>query len=99
MLWQEKTAVESVDYSLDNPNRCTINFVRGATNNAERIEMFSNKRESELRATDNTFFSLENLRQVTLGYSSQYGKHVPLLLLSAVTYFNLLHIYMPQFLP
>lgn len=66
--------IESVDYNPDRePNRSTVFFRKGATNNAERIELFSNARESGLRESNGVFYALESIRQVTLGYSTQYG--------------------------
>jgi hypothetical protein len=50
-----------------------VRFVPGATVNAERIELFSNARESATRPADGVFFALEALRQVTLGYTTQYN--------------------------
>jgi hypothetical protein len=41
---------EEVEYSAaENPNRLTLRLVSGASPNAERIELFTNARESELR--------------------------------------------------
>jgi hypothetical protein len=51
-----------------------VRLAPGVSNNAERIELFSNARESETRASDGTFFAAEALRQVTLGYSKDYNK-------------------------
>ena len=65
--------VDSVEYEpTRNANRLTIRLVRGATVNAERIELFSNARESALR-DDGVFFAAEALRQVTLGYTTQFN--------------------------
>jgi hypothetical protein len=67
-------AVEEVEYDgLKDPNRATIRLKHGVSNNAERIELFTNARESETRQSDQTFFASETLRQVTLGYSTSYG--------------------------
>ena len=67
-------AVDGVEYDPDvDPNRTTIRYKSGVTNNAERIELFTNARESETRASDGTFFASEAFRQVTLGYSTTYG--------------------------
>lgn len=67
-------AVEEVEYDgVKDPNRVTIRLKRGVSNNAERIELFTNARESETRQSDQTFFASETLRQVTLGYSTSYG--------------------------
>ena len=69
-----KPLVDSVEYAPErDPNRCTVRFVPGATVNAERIELFSNARESATRPADGVFFALESLRQVTLGYTTQYN--------------------------
>ena len=46
---------------------------RGSVN-AERIELFANARESELRESDGTFFCAEATRQVMLGYGRDYGR-------------------------
>ena len=49
-------AIESVDYKADpmmpnpfgiNPNRLSLRFASGLTNNAERIELFTTSREVE----------------------------------------------------
>lgn len=70
-----KAAVDAVEYDgARDPNRCTVRLKPGAANNAERIELFTNSRESETREADGTFFALEAFRQVTLGYSTQYGR-------------------------
>ena len=67
-------AVDGVEYDMDaDPNRTTIRYKSGVTNNAERIELFTNARESQTRASDGTFFASEAFRQVTLGYSTTYG--------------------------
>ena len=67
-------AVDEVEYDARrDANRTTVRLKRGASNNAERIELFTNARESETRESDGTFFALESLRQVTLGYSTSYG--------------------------
>ena len=45
-----KQAVEDVEYDpATDPNRTTVRLVPGASVNAERIELFANARESELR--------------------------------------------------
>ncbi|EEH58455.1 uncharacterized protein MICPUCDRAFT_56248 [Micromonas pusilla CCMP1545] len=68
-------AVEAVEYdAASDANRVTVRLAPGVSNNAERIELFSNARESETRASDGTFFAAEALRQVTLGYSKDYNK-------------------------
>lgn len=67
-------AVEEVEYDAEkDANRTTIRLGRGASNNAERVELFTNGRASETRASDGTFFAREDFRQVTLGYSTNYG--------------------------
>ena len=45
----------------------------GASNNAERIELFTNAREQETRETDGVFFASETFRQVSLGYGIKFG--------------------------
>ena len=68
-------AVESVEYDrASDANRVTMRLAPGVSNNAERIELFSNARESETREGDGTFFAAESVRQVTLGYSRDYNK-------------------------
>jgi len=70
-----KRAVEDVEYDpMTDPNRTTVRLVPGASVNAERIELFANARESELRPSDGTFFCSEATRQVTLGYGREYGQ-------------------------
>ena len=50
-------AVEAVEYdAASDANRVTVRLAPGVSNNAERIELFSNARESETRASDGTFF-------------------------------------------
>ena len=67
-------AVEEVEYDAErDANRTTIRLRRGASNNAERVELFTNNRATETRASDGTFFVREDFRQVTLGYSAKYG--------------------------
>jgi len=63
-------AVESV--TTDGDDRMTIRLTRGASPNAERIELFTNARESET-AKDGTFYASESVRQVALGYGTEYG--------------------------
>jgi hypothetical protein len=68
-----KPIVEEVQYSPERePNRATVRLVAGGSVNAERIELFSNARESATR-DDGVFFALESLRQVTLGYTTQFN--------------------------
>jgi len=70
-----KRAVEAVEYDPSkDPNRTTVQLVPGVSVNAERIELFANARESELRESDGTFFCAEATRQVTLGYGRDYGQ-------------------------
>lgn len=64
--------VQRVEYSLSNPNRCSIVFNEGATRNAERIELFSSARSSE-QPSPTTFLSNEAIRQVTYSFSQQFG--------------------------
>jgi hypothetical protein len=55
--------VSDVEYVGKEPNRATVNFRQMATRNAERIELFSNARETETKP-DGTFYAAECLRQV-----------------------------------
>lgn len=55
--------VSNVEYVGKEPNRATLNFKQMATRNAERIELFSNARETETKP-DGTFYAAECLRQV-----------------------------------
>jgi hypothetical protein len=65
--------VQSVDYAPDRePNRVTLKLVPGSTNNAERVELYINARESDTRP-DGVFYALESVRQVALGYSRQFN--------------------------
>ena len=68
--------VEGVEYDgAGNANRCTIRLRSGTVSSVERLELFTNARESELRASDSTFFASETVRQVNLGYSAAgYGR-------------------------
>ena len=69
-----KRLVEEVEYAPERePNRATVRLVSGGSVNAERIELFSNARESATRPADGVFFALESLRQVTLGYTTQFN--------------------------
>ena len=69
-----KPIVEQVEYQPERePNRTTVRLVAGGSVNAERIELFSNARESATRPADGVFFALESLRQVTLGYTTQFN--------------------------
>ena len=69
-----KKVIDEVEYEPGkDPNRATVRLTNGASVNAERIELFTNARESETRANDGTFFCSEALRQVTLGYGREYG--------------------------
>ena len=71
---EDETAVESVDYDFSkNPNRATVTLRRGAANNAERVELFTNARESETSGKDGSFLCAETVRQVSLGYSVDYN--------------------------
>ena len=70
-------AVQNVIYDAkSNPNRISIDFTKNKTRNAERIEIFCNARESEV-VTGNDgksiFVCSEYIRQVTFGYSQQFG--------------------------
>ena len=58
-----------------NPNRVSIEFVPYKTINAERIELFTNARESQELVVDgiNTFICSEYIRQVTFGTGSTPG--------------------------
>jgi len=65
--------VPRVDYdSRSNPNRCSVTFAEGATRNAERIELFTNNRESEV-IDERTFVASELFRQVTFSASQTAG--------------------------
>lgn len=65
--------VPRVDYdSRANPNRCSVTFAEGATRNAERIELFTNNRESEV-IDERTFVASELFRQVTFSASQTAG--------------------------
>eukprot|EP00467_Chlorarachnion_reptans_P023909 CAMPEP_0114503392 /NCGR_PEP_ID=MMETSP0109-20121206/9622_1 /TAXON_ID=29199 /ORGANISM="Chlorarachnion reptans, Strain CCCM449" /LENGTH=321 /DNA_ID=CAMNT_0001681415 /DNA_START=353 /DNA_END=1318 /DNA_ORIENTATION=+ len=65
-------SVKSVQYDRKNPNRCTIELQQEVTRNAQRIELFTNARESQLTTTkerqDPLFITSETIRQVNLGY-------------------------------
>ena len=62
--------VEDVEFdAARDPNRATISFRRGATNNAERIELFANARESATRPDDGVFFAAESTRQASCGWA------------------------------
>ena len=65
-----KQVVESVE--TPDVNRVTIRLKPGAERNAERLELYINARESDERA-DGTFFALEQVRQVALGYSTEFN--------------------------
>ena len=66
--------VDGVEYDPEkDPNRTTVRLTKGASVNAERIELFANARESETRESDGVFFCAEAVRQVTLGYGREYG--------------------------
>jgi len=54
------------------PNRLRLVFARGLTNNAERIELFTNSREAE-QPTPDLFVSSEALRQITVSASTKAG--------------------------
>jgi len=63
-----------------NQNRLSIDFVQNRTRNAERIELFTNARESELVPNPNPdlsnlliFVNSEYIRQVTFSLSKEYG--------------------------
>ena len=51
-----------------NPNRIKLVFAPGLTQNAERIELFLNTRESEAPSPD-LFYTAEEMRQVTFSRS------------------------------
>ena len=76
--------VQSVEYDgRRNPNRASIIFKEASTRNAERIELFSNARASELYEPSASlpqqssalplFYCSEYLRQVTFSLSKQFG--------------------------
>ena len=66
-------AVNRVEYDgRRNPNRCSVVMLEGATRNAERIELFTNARESEVVGARG-FVCSENLRQVTFSLSQDVG--------------------------
>eukprot|EP00959_Pyramimonas_sp_CCMP1952_P411101 8614776-Pyramimonas_sp.AAC.1 len=58
--------IEQVEYNRNEPNRCTVAFKKLATMNAERIELFSNSRETDVRTSDGAFYAAECLRQVNI---------------------------------
>ena len=65
--------VQAVDYvPAREPNRVTLRLVPGSTNNAERVELYINARESDTRP-DGVFYALESVRQVALGYSRAFN--------------------------
>lgn len=76
-------AVESVETKADpmmpnpfgvNPNRLSLRFASGLTNNAERIELFTTSRETEQPTSDESlFFVSEGVRQVTFSASTKAG--------------------------
>lgn len=73
-------AVNKVAYDPTSPNRVSIEFVKNRTRNAERIELFSNARESELvpnpapgRENLSIFVASEYVRQVTFSLSQEFG--------------------------
>lgn len=75
-------AVREVIYDArENPNRLSIDFIPQRTRNANRIELFSNARESELVTVPsksdgvprNIFVCSEYIRQVTFGLSQEFG--------------------------
>lgn len=64
--------VDSVEYDASkDASRVSVSFVKGATRNAERIELFLNAVESE--AKGETFVCSTLFRQVTYGLSTQFG--------------------------
>lgn len=70
----QKKVVDEVEYDAGkDANRTTVRLTQSASPNAERIELFTNARESETRVSDGTFFAAEAIRQVTLGYGREYG--------------------------
>jgi len=63
-----------VEYDSErDANRTTIRFKFATVPNAERVELFTNARESQTRESDGTFYASETFRQMTLGYSTTYG--------------------------
>jgi len=68
-----KQVVDLVDYSPAAPNRITVRLIPGASNNAERLELYVNARESTAPADNTRFAASECVRQVALGYSTQYN--------------------------
>mmetsp|Transcript_38639 Transcript_38639/g.74071 ORF Transcript_38639/g.74071 Transcript_38639/m.74071 type:complete len:326 (+) Transcript_38639:79-1056(+) len=65
--------IDNVECSSKEPNRTTVTLKSLATRNAERIELFTNSRETDTRNSDNAHIAAECIRQVTLGYSNEYG--------------------------
>ena len=74
-------AIDRVEYKADpmipnplgiNPNRLSLVFAPGLTNNAERIELFVNSRETE-QPSDDLFLMSEGLRQLTFSASTKAG--------------------------
>ncbi|OUS48918.1 hypothetical protein BE221DRAFT_67219 [Ostreococcus tauri] len=62
-------AVEAV--TTDGDDRTTIRLKPRASPNAERIELFTNARESGVEG--DAFYVRESFRQVSLGYGTEYG--------------------------
>lgn len=64
--------VEYVDYDASkDASRASVSFIKGATRNAERIELFLNAVDSEFK--DDTFVCSTLFRQVTYSLSTQFG--------------------------
>ena len=63
-------AVDTV--TCENDNRATVIFKPRRTRNAEKIELFTNSRGAET-TSDESFVCFEQMRQVTIGYSREYG--------------------------
>merc|ERR1712054_75291 len=63
--------VKGIQYNEEDPNRTSVAFNTGSNRNAERIELFTNFRDSEL--SEKAFETEEAFRQVTLSYGTQYG--------------------------
>jgi len=81
--YTKQPAVSSISYDPSrNPNRLTIALEPGVSSNCQRIELFTNSRESELTAEGESplFITSETLRQVNLGPGAEIGRSKELVL-------------------